>query len=84
MTKKTGGIILIYCAAFTIMLSIIFLFKKRVFEYPYTIAACGFLLYIIGLFLTREGKLTPYKIVMVVVSLILIGFAILKDFSGKL
>jgi hypothetical protein len=79
MTKKTGGIIFIYCAAFTIMLSILFLFKVIRFRFAYTTAACGFLLYIIGLFLTREGKLTPYKIAMVVLSFILIGVAIIRE-----
>ena len=79
MTKKTGGIILIYCAAFAIMLSILFLFKVIRFRFAYTTAACGFLLYIIGLFLTREGKLTPYKVAMVVLSFILIGVAIIRE-----
>jgi hypothetical protein len=79
MTKKTGGIILIYCAAFVIMLSILFLFKVIRFRFAYTTAACGFLLYVVGLFLTREGKLTPYKIGMVVLSLLLIGVSIIRE-----
>jgi hypothetical protein len=79
MTKKTAGIIFIYCAAFAIMLSILFLFKVIRFRFAYTTAAGGFLLYIIGLFLTREGKLSPYKIAMVVLSFILIGVAVIRE-----
>jgi hypothetical protein len=80
--KKTLGIIFIYSAAVLIMLSILFLFKVFNVNYPYTTAAFGFLLYIIGLFLTREGKLTAYKIVMVIVSVLLIFVAIAREVIG--
>lgn len=79
--KKTVGIVLIYSAAVLIMLSILFRFNIIRFDYAYTTAAFGFLLYIVGLFLTREGKLSPYKIAMIVISVILIVFAIWKDWS---
>ena len=77
--KRTIGIILIYTAAVLIMLSILFLFKIFPVSFPYTTAAFGFLLYIVGLFLTREGKMTVYKIVMVIISVLLILVAIARE-----
>ncbi|MFW6138772.1 MAG: hypothetical protein ACOC7U_06345 [Spirochaetota bacterium] len=79
--KKTLGIILIYTAAVMIMLSILFLFEIISVDYAYTTAAGGFLLYIVGLFLTREGKFSVYKVVMIFISLILIFFALVKELS---
>ncbi len=79
--KKTVGIVLIYSAAVLIMLSILFLFKIIRFDYAYTTAAFGFLLYIVGLFLTREGKLSPYKIAMIVISAVLIAVAIIRELA---
>jgi hypothetical protein len=80
--KKTLGIIFIYSAAVLIMLSILFLFKLIRMNYAYTTAAFGFLLYVVGLFLTREGKFTPYKIGMIVVSILLIFVALMREVVG--
>ena len=77
--KKTIGIILIYSAALLIMLSILFLFEVIRVKYAYTTAAFGFLLYIIGLFLTRVGKFSAYKIAMIIISLVLIFFALVRE-----
>lgn len=77
--RKTVGIISIYLAAVLITLSIIFLFKIIRFNFAYTTAAAGFFLYIMGLFLTKEGKFSPYRIAMIVISLILIFVAILRE-----
>lgn len=77
--KKTAGIVLIYTAAILIMFSILFLFDIIRVDYAYTTAALGFLVYIVGLFLTREGKFTPYKIGMIVISMVLILFALMRE-----
>ena len=79
MKKRTLGIAFIYCAAVLIMLSILFLFDLIRFRFAYTTAAAGFLLYIIGTLLTKEGRLTAYRIMLVVVSLVLIGVAIVRE-----
>lgn len=79
MKKRTLGIAFIYCAALLIMLSILFMFNVIRFRFAYTTAAVGFLFYIIGIFLTREGRLTAYRIAMIVVSLVLIGVAIARE-----
>jgi uncharacterized membrane protein len=79
MNKKKLGIAFIYAAAVLIMLSILFLFNLIRFRFAYTTAAFGFLLYIIGILLTREGRLTAYRIAMVVVSVALIGVAIVRE-----
>jgi len=78
--RKTIGILFIYLAATLIMLSILFLFNILRFNYPYTIAAFGFLMYIVGLFLTREGKFSAYKIAMITIAVLLIFVAIVKEF----
>jgi hypothetical protein len=79
--KRTAGLILIYFAAFLIMLSILFLFKVVRMPYPYSTAAFGLLAYIVGLFLTREGgRFTPYKYAMIGVSVLLIVVALLREF----
>lgn len=79
MEKKTTGIIFIYSAAVFIMLSILFLFKIIRVPFAYTTAAFGFLLYVVGMFLSREGKLSPYRIGMIVISLLLIVLAITRE-----
>lgn len=79
MDKKTAGIILIYSAAVLIMLSILFLFKLIRVPFAYSTAAFGFLLYIVGMFLSREGKLSPYRIGMIVISILLIFLAITRE-----
>ena len=79
MSKKTLGVALIYTAAVCIMLSIVSMFGVLPFRLPYTIAAVGFLLYIVGLFLTREGKFSAYKIAMVVLAVLLIVLAITRE-----
>lgn len=79
MKKRTLGIAFIYCAALLIMLSILFLFNVIRFRFAYTTAAVGFLFYVAGIFLTREGRLTAYRIAMIVVSLVLIGVAIARE-----
>ncbi len=61
------------------MLSILFLFKIIRVPFAYTTAAFGFLLYIVGIFLSREGKLSPYRIGMIVISLLLIVLAITRE-----
>ena len=77
--KKTAGIVLIYAAAVLIMLSILFMFKVIRFRYVYSTAAFGFLLYVIGLFLTREGKFSLYKIAMIVISILLMFVALGRE-----
>jgi len=77
--KKTVGIVLIYAAAVLIMLSILFMFKVIRFRYVYSTAAFGFLLYVIGLFLTREGKFSLYKIAMIVISILLMFVALGRE-----
>lgn len=79
MEKKTAGIILIYSAAVLIMLSILFLFRLIRVPFAYSTAAFGFLLYVVGMFLSREGKLSPYRIGMIVISLLLIFLAITRE-----
>jgi len=61
------------------MLSILFLFRIMPFRLPYTMAAFGFLLYVAGLFLSREGKLSPYKIAMIVLAVLLIILAVTRE-----
>jgi len=80
--KKTVGIVLIYASAVLIMLSILFLFKVLKVGYAYTTAAAGFSLYIAGQLLTKEGKFTPFKIVMIAVSLLLIFVALVREVFG--
>ena len=77
--KKTAGIVLIYAAAVLIMFSILFMFKVIRFRYVYSTAAFGFLLYVIGLFLTREGKFSLYKIAMIVISILLMFVALGRE-----
>jgi hypothetical protein len=79
LSRKTIGIIFIYAAAVCIMLSILFMFGIIPFRLPYTVAAFGFLLYVVGLFLSREGKFSPYKIVMIVLGVFLIFLAITRE-----
>ncbi|MGQ9615025.1 MAG: hypothetical protein ACUVWJ_01345 [Spirochaetota bacterium] len=79
MEKKTAGIILIYSAAVLIMLSILFLFRLIRVPFAYSTAAFGFLLYVVGMFLSREGKLSPYRIGMIIISLLLIFLAITRE-----
>ena len=79
--KRTIGIGLIYGAALLIMFSILFLFNVLKFNHAYSTAALGFLLYIVGVFLTREGKLTAYKIGMIVLAIVLIVLAIVREIA---
>ena len=79
--KRVIGISFIYLAAVAIMFSIIFLFNVIKFDHAYSVAALGFLLYIVGVFLTREGKLTLYKISMIILAVVLILLALFKEFS---
>ncbi len=79
--KRVIGVVFIYLAAVTIMLSILFLFDVLAFKHPYSTAAFGFLFYIIGVFLTREGKLTAYKIAMIVLAAVLIFLAIFREIA---
>ena len=79
MNRKTIGIVLIYTAAVCILLSILFLFGLIPFRLPYTMAAFGFLLYVVGIFLSREGKFSAYKIAMIVLSLLLIFLAVTRE-----
>jgi len=79
LSRKTMGIIFIYAAAVCIMLSILFMFRVLPFRLPYTVAAFGFLLYVVGLFLSREGKLSTYKIAMIVLAVLLIFLAITRE-----
>ena len=74
------GIIFTYASALLIMLSILFLFRVIKFPFPYSTAAVGFLLYIIGMLLSREGKLTAYRVVMLAVSGLLILVALYREF----
>ncbi|RKX94798.1 MAG: hypothetical protein DRP84_06105 [Spirochaetes bacterium] len=77
--KRILGIGFIYGAAILIMFSILFLFNIIRFNHAYSTAALGFLFYIAGVFLTREGKLTPYKIGMIVLAIVLIVLAIIRE-----
>lgn len=77
--RKTLGIVFIYAAAVLIMLSILFLFDVIPFDYAYTVAAAGFLCYIVGMFLTREGRFTLYKIAMIAIGALLIVYAIIRE-----
>jgi len=79
LSRKTIGIIFIYAAAVCIMLSILFMFGILPFRLPYTVAASGFLLYVVGLFLSREGRFSPYKIAMIVLAVFLIFLAITRE-----
>lgn len=82
LMKKTVGIVCIYTAAVLIMLSILFMFKVLRFRYVYSTAAFGFLIYVVGLFLTREGKFSVYKILMIIVSILLIIVALGRELIG--
>jgi len=77
--KKIVGIVFVYIAAITIMFSVLFLFEVITFSHPYSVAAVGFLFYIVGVFLTREGKFSAYKIGMIVVAVILIFLAVYRE-----
>ena len=77
--KKTIGIVLIYLAAVLIMLSVLFMVGVIDVRFKYTTAAFGFLLYVVGLFLTREGRMTVFRIGMVVVSVLLIFVSIIRE-----
>ena len=79
MSRKTIGIVLIYTAAVLIMLSILFLFNIIRVRFAYTTAAFGFLLYVTGLFFSREGRFSTYKIAMIVVSILLIVLAVIRE-----
>jgi hypothetical protein len=83
LSKKTLGTLFIFAAAVCIMLSILFMFNVLPFQLPYTVAAGGFLLYVVGIFLSREGKLTPYKIAMVALAVLLIFLAITREVIGR-
>ena len=78
-TRRTIGILLIYTAMVLIMFSILFLFRVIRFPYAYTTAAFGFLVYIIGMFFTREGKFSAYKIAMIVIAAVLIFVAVVRE-----
>ena len=79
MGRKSIGIALIYAAAVCIMFSIVSMFNVLHVRMPYTIAAFGFLLYVLGLFLTREGKFSTYKIAMIALAILLIFLAIFRE-----
>ena len=79
--KRALGIVFIYLAAVTIMFSILFLFNVISFNHPYSAAAVGFLFYLVGVFLTREGKFSPYKIFMIVLAIALIFLAIVREIA---
>jgi hypothetical protein len=79
LQRKTLGIVFIYTAAVCILLSILFLFGLIPFRLPYTIAASGFLLYVVGIFLSREGKFSVYKVAMIVLALLLIILAVTRE-----
>ena len=63
------------------MLSILFLFRIIRFPYAYTTAAFGFLVYIIGMFFSREGRLSAYKIAMIVIAAVLIFVAVFREIA---
>ncbi|RKX99773.1 MAG: hypothetical protein DRP54_06635 [Spirochaetes bacterium] len=77
--RKNIGIALIYSAALLIMFSIISLFEVIKWNYAYTTAAFGFILYIGGLFLTREGRFSIYKIFMLIIAVILVFMALVRE-----
>jgi hypothetical protein len=79
MNRRTLGIVFIYFAAVLIMLSILFLFEIIRFRFAYTTASAGFMLYIAGTLLMKEGRLTGYRIVMIIAALALIAFAVVKE-----
>lgn len=79
MNRRTIGVVLIYTAAVCILLSVLFLFNLIPFRLPYTMAAFGFLLYVVGIFLSREGRFSAYKIAMIVLSLLLIFLAVTRE-----
>jgi len=79
MNRRTLGIIFIYFAAVLIMLSILFLFELIRFRFSYTTAAVGFMMYIVGTLLMKEGSLSRYRFAMIVVALALIGVAIVRE-----
>ena len=79
MNKRTLGIVFVYFAAVLIMLSVIFLFEIIRFRFAYTPAAVGFMMYIVGTLLMKEGRLSRYRIVMIVVAIVLIGVAVARE-----
>jgi hypothetical protein len=79
--RKSLGIVLIYLAAVLILISILIMFELIPLDFAYTIAAVGFACYIGGTFLTREGKLTTYKVAMIVVGALLIVYAIFRELT---
>jgi hypothetical protein len=79
LNRRTIGVVLIYTAAVCILLSVLFLFNLIPFRLPYTMAAFGFLLYVVGIFLSREGRFSAYKIAMIVLSLLLIFLAVTRE-----
>lgn len=80
-TRRTVGIVLIYTAAVLIMLSILLLFKVIRFPYAYTTAAFGFLVYIVGMFFSREGKFSAYKVAMIIIAAVLIALAVFREIA---
>jgi uncharacterized membrane protein len=78
--RKNVGIALIYLAAVLIMLSILFLFDVIPFRFAYTTAAAGFTCYVVGMFFSREGR-SPYKIAMILVGVILILVAVVREIA---
>ncbi len=79
MNRRTLGIVFIYFAAVLIMLSVLFLFELIRFRFAYTTAALGFMLYIVGTLLMKEGRLSRYRIAMIVVAIALIGVAVVRE-----
>ena len=79
MNRRTLGIVFVYFAAVLIMLSVLFLFEIIRFRFAYTTAAVGFMMYIVGTLLMKEGRLSRYRIVMIVVAIALIGVAVARE-----
>ena len=79
MNRRTLGIVFVYFAAVLIMLSVLFLFEIIRFRFAYTTAAVGFMMYIVGTLLMKEGRLSRYRIVMIVVAIVLIGVAVARE-----
>jgi hypothetical protein len=74
------GVTLTFLSALLIVLSILFLFGLIRFPFPYTTAAFGFLVYILGTLLSREGKLTGYRVVMLAICGLLILVALYREY----
>ena len=79
MNKRTLGIVFVYTAAVLIVLSILFLFELIRFRFAFTTAAVGFMLYVVGTLLMKEGRLSRYRIVLVVIALALVVVAIVRE-----